>query len=109
MPALDEARADLGCDEVLAFEDADCVASEPHEDRGDEMVLGERVEERLQPDGVVFPLVRKAEGRPDGDLEAVELDPGPPAGVARATRLAGQRRRRFRTFSRPTKRLIRRE
>ena len=64
MLALDEARADLRGDQALALEDADRIAAEPHEQRGDQVILVQRLEQRRQLDLLVLARVREAERRP---------------------------------------------
>ena len=91
VPALDEARADLGGDEPLALEDADRVAAQAHEQRGDDVVLRERLEQRPELDPLVHARVREAERRPDGDRLVGGLDPRRAVGVGRAAGQPGQR------------------
>ena len=89
---LTNRAADLGGDEPLALEDADRVAAQAHEQRGDDVVLGQRLEQRPELDPLVHARVREAERRPDGDRLLGSLDPN---GAVRVGRAAGQARQRL--------------
>ena len=91
VPALDEARADLGGDEPLALEDADRVAAQAHEQRSDEVLFCERVEQRPKLDALVHARVREAERRADGDRLVGGFDPGRAVRVGRAAGPPGKR------------------
>ena len=65
MAAFDEAGAHFRGDEALALEDPDGVAAEPNEQRGDDVIRAQRLEERRQLDRFVSGLVREPERRPD--------------------------------------------
>src|SRR6266576_2406635 len=86
--ALDEAGADLGGDEALAFEDADRVAAEPDEQRRDDVVGRQRLEQRLQAHDPVLARVREPERRADGDHLTGGLDSRGSVGIGRAARLS---------------------
>jgi len=80
---LDEARADLRSDQALAVEDANCVAAEADEQRGDDVVAGQRLEERRQPHRAVLVLMWEPERRSYNNGLAGELDPHHSVGIAR--------------------------
>src|SRR6266550_3594965 len=92
MAALDEAGADLRGDQPLAVEDADRVTAEADEQRSDDMIGGQRLEQRLELHDLVLALVREPERRSDDDQVAGGLDSRLSAGVGGATALALQRR-----------------
>src|SRR6266566_1375719 len=92
VPALDEAGADLGGDEALAVEDPDGVAAEPDEQRRDDVVGGQRLEQRLQAHDLVLARGREPERRADGEHFTGRLDSHGSVGIGRASRLSFQRR-----------------
>ena len=92
VPPLDEARADLRRDQALALENADRVAAEADEQRRDEVVGRQRVEQRPELDPPVLALVREPERRSDDDHLVGRLDPHRPVGISRPPRLALERR-----------------
>jgi hypothetical protein len=63
--ALDEARPDLGRDELLALEDANAVTAHPHEHHRDGRLALQRLEHRLDAQHLVLALVLEAERRRD--------------------------------------------
>lgn len=67
MPALDEAGADLRGDQPLALEDADRIAAQANEERRDDVIGFECIEQRLELDRLVLADVRKPERGPDDD------------------------------------------
>src|SRR5207342_969382 len=89
--ALDEARADLRVDQPLALENADRVAAEPDEQRGDQTILLERLEERTELDAVVLALVREPERGTHGNGLGGSLDPDDPVRIARPPRFSLER------------------
>src|SRR4051812_49605982 len=89
--ALDEAGADLGRDEPLAFEDANGVAAETHEQRGDDAVFGQRLEQRLELDLLVHARVGEAERRAHGDRLLRRLRSRPALPLRPAARPARKR------------------
>src|SRR6266480_1852014 len=91
VPAFDEAGADLRGDEALAFEDADRVAAEPDEQRRDDVVGRQRVEQRLQAHDPVLARVREPERRADGDHLTGGLDSHQAVCVGRPPWLAFER------------------
>src|SRR6266566_827652 len=91
VPAFDEAGADLRGDEALAFEDADRVAAEPDEQRRDDVVGRQRLEQRLQAHDPVLARVREPERRADGDHLTGGLDSHQAVCVGRPPWLAFER------------------
>jgi hypothetical protein len=88
---LDEARAHLRADELLALEDPDRVPAQPHEHGGDDMILGDRLEQRREPNLVVLRLVRESERRSRDDRLARQLDPDEPVCIGRPAFLTLER------------------
>jgi len=89
---LDEARADLRSDQAFAVEDANRVAAKPDEQRSDDVVVGQRLEERRQPHRAVLVLMCEPERRSYDDGLAGELDPHHSVGIARPALLTLERR-----------------
>ena len=90
--AVHVAGTDLGGDERFALEDAHCEAAEPHEEHADQMILSERLEQRLGVNVRILALVRDRERRAHVDVFTLELEPHRAAGVASRSRRAFERR-----------------
>ncbi len=74
--ALDETGADLRGDELLALEDAERVAPEANEERGNPVIGPERGEQRLDHHLLVLALVVEPERRRDGERLLRQLETG---------------------------------
>jgi hypothetical protein len=72
----------------FAVEDSACVAAEAHEQGGDEVVGGERREQRPQVHRLVPSLVRESKGWSHDDGFVGQLDPGRSVGIDRPALLA---------------------
>src|SRR5204862_32982 len=84
VPPLDEPGADLRGDEPLALEDPDRVPAEPDEQRRNDVVRVERLEQRPELDVLVHARVCEAERRPNDDRLVRRLDPHLAVCVGRA-------------------------
>jgi hypothetical protein len=89
---VDEPLSDLRRDEPLALEDADRVASQPHQHRAREMVLGDLLEQRTDPDDVVLACVAKRKRRRDDERLVRRLEARRAVRVDRAPRRPVERR-----------------